>query len=972
MRTIASIVTLSIAMAWAGTTPAFAQDTVAPIAIDDPAAAKAAAEAIDPLAQAAEAEEAWALYLEVVREAGGPAAEQALALNRMGESRYYQQNMAGALEAALEAKTLLEDAGETDGEAMAEALANAAVFHGATGNPELQLPLQERSLAIRTALYGTDPSGLEPPAAKALGLGYLNYAHALYEAGRFGEAADYVLPSIDGLIQGQLTDATLFVAMSSGANMLVDAGRLGEALTLAQEGVTKATELLPEGHPFMGFAQGTLAKVLLEADRYEEAASPAREALDIMSEKLGPDHPNTMAALHNLGVIAARLGRYDEAIELMLARQAKLGQIDSGEQINSLASASNAAHEAGRDGQAMELALQAAAVAATRPPEDQKAINGLLALTYRQEEAGNYAEALAGLDKVAARLRTPGEETSDPDIEIRRGLLAIRTGAVDAGWQRVEDGTQRLTADMVRAADQFDLGADLPSYYETIMQVAEAAIVAGRPDDALKAFELASWGVNARARQYLALRQSVGDDPDAVARIDMLRRGTEQLRVLNRERAAMLGANRTADAEDRRSRIETLEAEMAAAKKGLASIRPDFARWLQPEAITVQSIQSRLQEGEALLIAMPARHRTFSMGITRDQVAMGESAEGRPAVRALVAQLRDALDGPGRTGEAFPVAASAHLHDIVMPPAVEKALDGQTRVAIVTSDALSRLPFALLLPSLPEGETADYAAMDWLARKFAFSIALTPSAAFAARDDSAADASFLGIGAPALAGAQGAQIDPAQLYRSGSVSVDDVRNLPALPATAGEVAEVAAAFGAERSVVLTGGAASERRVREESAAAHETVLFATHGLMGGEIGGLREPALVLTPPADAGDTANDGLLQASEIAALDFAARFVILSACNSAAGRHDTAPAYTGLANAFLGSGTDALMLSHWRVRDDASARLSVETVKGARSGLTRAEALRKAQLTLIDGGSGLPDASHPAVWAPFVIIGD
>jgi len=442
--------------------------------------------------------------------------------------------------------------------------------------------------------------------------------------------------------------------------------------------------------------------------------------------------------------------------------------------------------------------------------------------------------------------------------------------------------------------------------------------------------------------------------------------------VLNRERAAMLGANRTADAEDRRSRIETLEAEMAAAKKDLASIRPDFARWLQPEAITVQSIQSRLLEGEALLIAMPARHRTFSMAITRDQVAMGESAEGRPAVRALVAQLRDALDGPGRTGQAFPVAASAHLHDIVMPPAVEKALDGQTRVAIVTSDALSRLPFALLLPSLPEGETADYAAMDWLARKFAFSIALTPSAAFAARDDSAADASFLGIGAPALAGAQGAQIDPVQLYRSGSVSVDDVRNLPALPATAGEVAEVAAAFGAERSVVLTGGAASERRVREESAAAHETVLFATHGLMGGEIGGLREPALVLTPPADAGDTANDGLLQASEIAALDFSARFVILSACNSAAGRHDTAPAYTGLANAFLGSGTDALMLSHWRVRDDASARLSVETVKGARSGLTRAEALRKAQLTLIDGGSGLPDASHPAVWAPFVIIGD
>jgi len=127
---------------------------------------------------------------------------------------------------------------------------------------------------------------------------------------------------------------------------------------------------------------------------------------------------------------------------------------------------------------------------------------------------------------------------------------------------------------------------------------------------------------------------------------------------------------------------------------------------------------------------------------------------------------------------------------------------------------------------------------------------------------------------------------------------------------------------------------------------------------------------VLTPGERSDLASDDGLLQASEITDLAIDADFVILSACNSAAGRNETAPVYTGLANAFLGSGTKAMMLSHWQVRDDAAAFLTVATIKDARAGLPRAEALRKAQLSLINGGSDIPQASHPAVWAPFVIV--
>jgi len=933
----------------------------------DPAALRAAAEAIDPLAQAAAAEAAWEAYLKSQEAVGGPVVEQALALNRMGDSRYYQQDFQGALEASLEAMKRLEAAGEGEGEPMAETLANVAVFYGVNGQPEKELPLQERAFAIRTGLYGTDPLVLEPPAAKALGLGYLNYATVLYERGRFAEAARLVRPAIDGLIRGEMRDATLFVAMSTGANLLVDGGRQIEALELAERGVSLATELLPEGHPFIGFAHATLAKVLLQSDRYEEAERPARRALDIMAEQLGPEHRNTMTAMHNLGVISAQLGRYDEAIELIMGRYEVALRENPGEAVLSLLAASNAAHEAGKPDLAWELGERARGLAETLEEADRKASTGLLTYALRLEERGDFAGARAQVERVVARTEAAGLEI-EPAVAIRRGLLAIRTGEADAGWAMTQAGADALREEMLETANRFELGADLQSYYEAIMQVAEAAIAAGRPDDALRAFELASWGVNARARQLLALREAVGADAATAADVDALREGRERLRVLYRERAAMLAADQPAAAEERAAEIARLAAAVEQAGERLRAAVPDLARWLRPTELGVADIQASLAPGEALLIAMPSRNHVFSMAISREGVAMEQAGAGRPELRALVAELRAALDGDAGANAAFPVDAAARLYGLVMPGTVASVLAGHERIAVVTSDALSRLPFGVLLPDAAAVDQRDYRAMDWLARSHAFSIALTPSLAFSDRAVAAPRSSFLGVGAPRLGGASDAPVEGAALYRGGQVSLDDIRALPALPATAGEITEVAEALGSARSVTLIGDAASEPRVRAEAAGGHGVVLFATHGLLGGEIGGLREPALVLTPPVSAAGSQDDGLLQASEIAALRIAADFVILSACNSAAGRNMTAPAYTGLANAFLGSGTRSLMLSHWRVRDDAAAYLSAETVRGANSGLGRAEALRRAQLALID--SDLPNAAHPAVWAPFVLV--
>ena len=124
---------------------------------------------------------------------------------------------------------------------------------------------------------------------------------------------------------------------------------------------------------------------------------------------------------------------------------------------------------------------------------------------------------------------------------------------------------------------------------------------------------------------------------------------------------------------------------------------------------------------------------------------------------------------------------------------------------------------------------------------------------------------------------------------------------------------------------------------------------------------------MLTPPAVPTE-ADDGLLTASEIAALKLNADWVVLSACNTAAGGGQGAEALSGLARAFFYAGARALLVSHWAVYSQAATELTTTTFAtlAANPKIGRAEAFRSAMLALIAKGE------PPSYWAPFVIVGE
>jgi CHAT domain-containing protein len=233
---------------------------------------------------------------------------------------------------------------------------------------------------------------------------------------------------------------------------------------------------------------------------------------------------------------------------------------------------------------------------------------------------------------------------------------------------------------------------------------------------------------------------------------------------------------------------------------------------------------------------------------------------------------------------------------------------------------------------------------------------------------------FLGIGDPRLDGPGGtgdqrgaAKGPPARYYRNGLADVRAIRQLTPLPDTASELKTVAAALGADAETLLLGDRATEKAIKATRLADFRILHFATHGLVAGDLSGLEEPALVLTPPA-APSAEDDGLLTASEVAALSLAADWVVLSACNTAAGGSVGAEALSGLARAFLYAGARSLLVSHWSVYSEAATELTTGTFRrlGSDKSLARTEAFRRTMLDAVAAGR------PPAYWAPFVVVGD
>ncbi|MEX0285827.1 MAG: CHAT domain-containing protein [Paracoccaceae bacterium] len=533
----------------------------------------------------------------------------------------------------------------------------------------------------------------------------------------------------------------------------------------------------------------------------------------------------------------------------------------------------------------------------------------------------------------------------------------------------------------------------------TLFCVGHAARATTLPDATLmdEAFQAAQWAHLSSAGaavQQTAARRAAGDDALATLLqqrqivLDRIARAETQLATLggteaggDLSKAAELGGE-----------IQAAQSDLDLLDARLAQDHPEYRQLLQPEALRIADVQASLGADEGLIFIFTGKWQTHVWAITPDRAAWHRIDLAQVNIESSVTEIRNsliqantlraaaALDDAPDEGVPYAATDAMVLYFEILGP-LEPYLEDVKHLYSVVDGPLSGLPLSLLITdwlenaqnlSLPE----DYRRVNWMFQRYTLTTLPSVESLILVKDAAGTETdtqnqSFLGIGDPDFAGSLSTPSD-GTFFRGTTADLESLRALAPLPGTRRELIKLARLFNADDDAILLGTDATETALRNMPLDQASVIAFATHGLLSGELRGLAEPALALTPPAEISAT-DDGLLTASEITSLQLNADWVVLSACNTAGsdGTPD-AEGLSGLARAFLFAGARTLMVSHWPVRDDAAEQLTTSTFDALNSGTARrkSEALQSAMQTMLMDESQ-PDLSHPAAWAPFVLVG-
>jgi filamentous hemagglutinin family protein len=295
------------------------------------------------------------------------------------------------------------------------------------------------------------------------------------------------------------------------------------------------------------------------------------------------------------------------------------------------------------------------------------------------------------------------------------------------------------------------------------------------------------------------------------------------------------------------------------------------------------------------------------------------SPVGSAALAGTAARFRDALQDPGR--DRWREDARSLYDALLAPYASDLEREGVDTLVFVPDGPLRTIPMA----ALHDGTR-------FLGERYA--LAVTPS---------------LALTDPEPLGREGLEI----LLAGVSDAVD---GFPALPGVPAELRAIQAMRGGR---VLLDDAFDVERVEEAISTSEPSIVhIASHAVFTGE-------------PATSFVLTHDGKLTMERLSEMVSVTRFrrrplemLVLSACETAAGNDR---AGLGLAGVAIRAGARSAVGSLWSIADEAATRVMESFYQElAKSGVSRAEALRRAQAKL----RADERLAHPYYWSPFVVI--
>jgi len=776
--------------------------------------------------------------------------------------------------------------------------------------------------------------------------------------------------------------------------------------------------------------------------RLPEAEADARRALLGILKAQGKYSPAAPGFIVGLATILVEQGRYKEAEQLVrtaLDIQRTIGvSDDTAQSANTLSQLGSILTLQRKTKEASAVYAELDKAVAQWTPERRAAFQINTARIVTLYAAGQVEAGIALAEELVKR-QTARTGANSVDTASARAALAIGYARVGRDADAIREFKACVPLLLMFAhenADEDDVTLVASRSLRT-QRVIESYIGvlarnAGTSNDAaVETFALAD-GVRGRAVQQALADSSaraVAKDPALAALLrneqDIAKEIGAQLGALNNQLSLPSGERDEQNIRAISAALDKLRADRRTAWQDINRRFPSYANLVDPKAPTVEEIKATLRRGEAVVSFYFGQTQSFVWAVPKDgPVAFAAVPATAAELAAKVRKLREALEPQITLVSEIPpfdLTLAYELYASLLKP-VEAAWKPAKSLIVITNGALGELPLSLLPTSPAEVDAqakplfAGYRDVPWLARTHAVTVIPSAAALVTLRrlpPGSTDRNQLIGFGDPyfnaqeAAEAEQTASVDKTQVASSETpadaanaetatrgvalkrrasphtetVDSAELAMLPRLPDTRLELQAMAKALDVDPAKALyLGKDANEQNVETLDLAHYRIVAFATHGLVPGDIDGLTQPALALTAPDVAG-VKGDGLLTMEKILALKLDADWVVLSACNTAAGAGAGAEAASGLGSAFFYAGTRALLVTNWSVQSASARELMSDLFRrqSADPKLSRGEALRQAMIALVDGPGSVDDAghtvftyAHPLFWAPYSVIGD
>lgn len=845
-------------------------------------------------------------------------------------------------------------------------------------------------------------------------------------SGRYRQAEELAREAVAVIRAVELADATARTRYEARlAQIRLDLDDAPQARAGFQEALDFARGALGAHHPTVAMVHQYIGNERLKAGAYDEAAAAFEDAQEILDTFPDRGYLVERATLaHNRGCLAASLGDVTRARE-QFERAIDLWQRAKGVRHPHAAWTYQALGELearqGRDREALELFLRAVELRRERQPGS----------TVLAESLAAVARSNALLGRCVAALEL-GREALEMSASASAGRETIERRSDRA---RVEAACGRTAAarrhfEQALALARARLGVDHPLVHDLRAGLAEVRLAQGAARDALRLALAAAaaqvrlarrilaylpeadglnYAARVRATRDLAVRALLRSRPtraDTQAILDLLVDGRSLVEDVVARRA--LSQRRARDPEQLAllRKLEELRARYAATSwRSLGDAAAKTAQHLKALGDELERVETTAARafGESADRAT-LRSTALQAALPRDTAlvafvrASGPSGDARPASGAYVALVvrpgrpvafvrlgpaarldrtlaawRAALDPADRpprpsarrlASDELRARSAGHVVAQALWRPLTAHLRGARRVLLVPDGPLALVPFG----ALP------------LARGYLVEAGWTLHLLGSERE--------LLRPAPRRQGTALVALGDAS-YASTARVADADRSARgrwlALAETAEELRLLAERWHASRPdvpvVVLSHEQASEAALRAHAPRAR-VLHLATHAFFspssGGQAGGERYPlarsGLVLAGLETASAGADDGILTALELAALDLdGCGLAVLSACGSALGAVQDGEGVLGLRRALLVAGVRTIVMSLMRVEDEAARCFMDELYRAwLVDGAAPDDAMRAATLARLRALRAAGRSTPPYEWGAFVAAGD